>query len=340
MKIEQTRHKQLFFARKFEPIVHGQILNRIDDFLNLTSLPHRQSYWQNVFDHRDTFPKPAEQFPTLVDSLAADYIRSNMVQYRLDKVAETTLFKFEDKLDSFLVLVEVTHLPTGSPARFELRVKMTESEVENRDGLLSLAVGTEFDPKELLFRNFLNNFGQESNLSARLEFGDGRADVFELAWFNPLGHLVATNRIKVNETSRVENLVPGLTKPLQPGCWSVVCVHHNKLLHKHRFLILPAEVVLPTPPPREEMRGGNVNSDQRARLARHGDLSATEQERVRAGLEDLQAGRGRSNWLTEHLRQFYAVVAACSLHPAERDQFAPPCEQESWSSRFQNLAYP
>jgi len=338
VKIEQTRHKQLFFARKFEPIVHGQILNRIDDSLNLTSLPHRQSYWQNVFDYRDTFPKPAEQFSTLVDSLASDYIRANMINYRLVKVVETTLFKFEDQLDSFLILAEVTNLLTGPPSRLELRVKMAENQVENRDGLLSLAVGTEFDPKELLFRNFLNNFGQESNLSARLEFGDGRADVYELAWFNPLGLLVATNRIKVNETNRVENLVPGLSKPLQPGSWSVVCVHQNKLLHSHRFLILPA--VQPSPPAPDENQDGNVNSDQRARLSRHGDLSAPERERVRAGLDDLQAGR-RGDWLTEHLGEFYAVVAACSLDLSQQEPLlAPPCEQQSWSSRFQNLAYP
>jgi protein xylosyltransferase len=53
--LEATQSKQLFFARKFEPIVHQEILNRIDDWLDLPvgqgAEEERHHYWQNIFHH-------------------------------------------------------------------------------------------------------------------------------------------------------------------------------------------------------------------------------------------------------------------------------------------------
>ena len=48
-KIEATRAKQVFFARKFEPIIHSGILNKIDDWLGLTTWPNQTKYWQSVY---------------------------------------------------------------------------------------------------------------------------------------------------------------------------------------------------------------------------------------------------------------------------------------------------
>jgi hypothetical protein len=54
-RLEATESKQLFFARKFEPLIHHEIINRIDDWLGLAigqgGDEERHHYWQNVYHH-------------------------------------------------------------------------------------------------------------------------------------------------------------------------------------------------------------------------------------------------------------------------------------------------
>jgi protein xylosyltransferase len=58
-RLEGTESKQLFFARKFEPLIHQEIINRIDDWLGLTigqgGDDERHHYWQNVYHHLGKF---------------------------------------------------------------------------------------------------------------------------------------------------------------------------------------------------------------------------------------------------------------------------------------------
>ena len=60
-----------------------------------------------------------------------------------------------------------------------------------------LTVGTEFDPKELMFRNYLGVIGQESKPAARIMFSAGEKEVFTVGWIDPSGRLVAKNKLQV-----------------------------------------------------------------------------------------------------------------------------------------------
>ena len=62
-----------------------------------------------------------------------------------------------------------------------------------------ITVGTEFDPKELMFRNYLGIISQESKPAARIEFSAGEKEVFSIGWIDPSGRLVAKNKLQVKQ---------------------------------------------------------------------------------------------------------------------------------------------
>ena len=58
-KLEGTRPRQLFFARKFEPIVHQGVLNKVEEWTKNITIEEshaKHSYWQNVYHAADSKP--------------------------------------------------------------------------------------------------------------------------------------------------------------------------------------------------------------------------------------------------------------------------------------------
>ena len=64
-----------------------------------------------------------------------------------------------------------------------------------------ITVGTDFDPKELMFRNYLGIISQDSKPAARIVFSAGEKEVFSIGWIDPSGRLVAKNKLQVIEPS-------------------------------------------------------------------------------------------------------------------------------------------
>ncbi|XP_008483938.1 xylosyltransferase oxt [Diaphorina citri] len=80
-RLVATKGKQLYFARKFEPVVNQDIVNRLDQWLygaypaNLSGL---QSYWENIYHHSDLSPPPDDALVSLGTSLARINVRFNL----------------------------------------------------------------------------------------------------------------------------------------------------------------------------------------------------------------------------------------------------------------------
>ena len=67
-----------------------------------------------------------------------------------------------------------------------------------------ITVGTEFDPKELMFRNYLGLINQDSKPAARVTFSAGeQKEVFTIGWLDPSGRLVAKNKLQVTIPSSI-----------------------------------------------------------------------------------------------------------------------------------------
>ena len=152
---------------------------RVDDWLNITrgnALGQRGHYWQNVFDQRDSYPVQPSQFYDLINTLCTSYTKTQLGgQFEFNRTLEVTLYKVNDSLDSLLVLALVKSLSTDLTSRFELKVELIEDSTPLSDTsrIKSMSVGTDFDPKELIFRNFLKVYGPRSEVGLRVEFTDG-----------------------------------------------------------------------------------------------------------------------------------------------------------------------
>merc|ERR1719370_2470361 len=58
-KLEGTRPRQIFFARKFEPIVHQGIITKVEEWsknITIEESHSKNAYWQNVFHAADSKP--------------------------------------------------------------------------------------------------------------------------------------------------------------------------------------------------------------------------------------------------------------------------------------------
>ena len=81
--------------------------------------------------------------------------------------------------------------------RYEQKLHIANSHSSRFTGL---TVGTDFDPKELMFRNYLGLITQESKIAARITFSEGQKDekeVYTIGWLDPSGRLVGKNKLQV-----------------------------------------------------------------------------------------------------------------------------------------------
>lgn len=331
-KIVGTRPKQLFFARKFEGIVDSSLFGRIDEWVGLPQRTREDQFWQSAFHHEDSYPAQDEEFVLLTNFLCEYYLgsKTELSNYKFSKVLEVNIYKYKDRIEGFLLRFQTLNF--NKLNIFEIKVdfveeKYTDSRLQVLQGL---SVGTNFDPKELLFRNYLRVIGQKSAPSLRYQVGPGPTPVsLRFGWFDPLGQLQAVHELAINTTETVENIAPDLRRPLLPGCWTLVATSQSKLIHSHSFLVLPGpewiEPVKYSPVDDVIMLSLFVPKD--SRLA------------MEEGLMALRSG-DQVGWLTRHVPRFYQISSSCAV---EASLVSGPggikdCSDTDWSSDKQNLS--
>ena len=150
-------------------------------------------------------------------------------------------YAFNNEYSATLVLLEL-ETETGITS-VELKISPTphvQLSQELQPRVQSIAVGSSFDPKELIFRNYLNLLTSSCKIAVRIQYSEGRkGESLQFGWFDPRLNLIATNKLILNETSGVESVVPKLTSPLSPGVWTVIGVFNEQMFYKEKFLILP-----------------------------------------------------------------------------------------------------
>ena len=98
--------------------------------------------------------------------------------------------------------------------KLELMLKQRRKQRKNlshSSRYTAMSVGTDFDLKELLFRNYLGLVSQDSRPQVRVTFREGEGQTFWFGWLDPRGRLVAANKLQVRIGSHpefVEELYP------------------------------------------------------------------------------------------------------------------------------------
>ena len=100
-------------------------------------------------------------------------------------------------------------------------------------------VGTDWDAKERLFRNFGGLLGPMDEPVGMQKWGKGPNVTVTVIWVDPVNIIAATYDILIESTAEFTHYKPPLNLPLRPGVWTVKILHHWVPVAETRFLVAP-----------------------------------------------------------------------------------------------------
>ncbi|ESO83913.1 hypothetical protein LOTGIDRAFT_108419, partial [Lottia gigantea] len=352
-KLMNYEDKAVFFARKFEAVVNQEIINSLDVYLfgdfkqDMTAL---SNYWQNEHHYLDKNTKTKDAYLTGYYSLMRLGLRilseqSPSCQYRPIKVLEANLFYESDHFHGLLVLYQVEDIRTGKTLNMETHMHpKTHYSVLNPIGnigrLSTLDVGTNFDPKELIFRNYASLIGPYDEPVLRHVWGPGDEFVISIAWIDPTNVIAASYDVKIPAASHIGNQNPSLKNPLRPGVWTVRLMENLKLVAETKFLIFPLQFyqakVITTSDIHQAHRGpeGFYAKKDFSELRSVLKVPKDEGLEMEALTNARRVGRDLEKWIDELSPLFWQVQKTCSIEGVSKS--CPQvewCRTSSWSSR-------
>lgn len=82
-RLQATEQKQLFFGRKFEPVVNQKVILLLEEWLfgpHPVGFPNVNSYWQSLYNFRDKNPPHNSALVAVATSLIRINSKSNAMQ--------------------------------------------------------------------------------------------------------------------------------------------------------------------------------------------------------------------------------------------------------------------
>lgn len=104
---------------------------------------------------------------------------------------------------------------------------------------LRFQVGTEWDAKERLFRNFGCLLGPMDEPVGMQKWAKGPNVTVTVVWVDPVNIIAATYDILIESTAEFTHYKPPLNLPLRPGVWTVKILHHWLPVAESKFLVAP-----------------------------------------------------------------------------------------------------
>ncbi|XP_033827797.1 xylosyltransferase 1 [Periophthalmus magnuspinnatus] len=256
----QQTVRPTFFARKFEASVNQEIVNQLDSYL-FGPLPHGtpalNSYWENIYDEPDGVATLSDtqltyyhSFSRLGLSRAASSLQGNPNDHScryfpMGHPISVHLYFQEDQFQGYLVRHHATNLATSKLETMETWValkknfKMTLPPSSTFSRLQFAEVGTEWDAKERMFRNFGGLMGPMDETVGMQKWNKGPNVTVTVVWIDPTNVIAATYDILIDASAEYTHYRPPLKQPLRPGVWNVRILHHWSPVAELRFLIAP-----------------------------------------------------------------------------------------------------
>lgn len=348
-----TESKQLFFARKFEPIVDQAVILHLEEWLvgpYPDDYPNLHSYWQSVYHSRDKSPKVDEAIITVASSLVCHHSNIN---YTVKSIKEVTTYMDRDQYKGFLVHHEVMHI-TNSEKVVEMELLARPQQFARVSRSASLAkrikaieVSTEYDQKEQILRNFAKIMGpnSEPTLLLRLAEINSEPNIFTarnynltILWINPAGYLSDISDIQIDASSASQTISfakSNLKPPLLPGVWSAKIVNRHSLIAQCNFLIIPK--IRGDPNVTNEVQWSNAHSHADEHQAKNWHMflpaakdieNMKEQALVHANLIDDE----RIIWISDLINKYFVIKDTCLVRRSDDMPNIKLCNETKWSS--------
>ncbi|KAJ8001825.1 hypothetical protein DPEC_G00173440 [Dallia pectoralis] len=261
-RFQQTA-RPTFFARKFEASVNQEIVNQLDGYLfgpYPRGTPGLQAYWESAFDETDGVATLSDTqlthyhaFARLGLARAASSLQGNPKDnscryFPMGHPVAVHLYFQSDQFQGYLVKHHATNLATSKLETLETWVMpktsyKVASPPSSFTRLQVAEVGTEWDAKERIFRNFGGLMGPLDETVGMQRWSKGSNVTVTVVWIDPTNVIAATYDILIDAGAEYTHYRPPLNQPLRPGLWVVRLLHLWVPVAETRFLITPQAYV-------------------------------------------------------------------------------------------------
>lgn len=200
-----------------------------------------------------------------------------------------------------------------------------------------LQVGTDFDLKELIFRNYGQIIGPYSDLVLRHEWGPGQEFTVSVAWIDPANVIAASYEVTIPDSGKVGNHKPQLTSPLRPGVWMVKLMYKWEVTIEMKFLVVPLSFINHTPISQNDAfyshKGPEAFYSSRdfSELSDYLQVNSTVMHIEAAHERSKYTGHLLDNWIDDLVGLFWSTEGVCAVDNSICD--LGECRSNLWSSR-------
>ncbi|CAH2981318.1 unnamed protein product [Chilo suppressalis] len=330
-RIQNTQDRQLFFARKFEPIINQEIITRVEQFIGYddhTMIKNYQAYWQSIYNINDLTASSDDLLLTHAGSIIrhnTKILREELCMVEPFEVIEINLYNFADVYKGNLILHRVM-LNDGAEILIETWYKPKkhfEINFENRygDSVKIFKVSSDYDQKEVIFRNFANILGPLSEPNLLYQFSsdvDSKSNNLTVIWLDPSGLIAEVNILHLEENNLTNFIKPSLKVPLLPGVWKVGLFDRSNLVVSTKFLITPLEYFSGKEITQQEVsiiHSGSQNSYKKYTYVKplsfvpNTEESALLQKIVQANIKRVK--NDLKEWIDNLTSSFYTILGSC-----------------------------
>lgn len=258
-RLQATEQKQLFFGRKFEPVINQLVILQLEEWL-FGPYPHGyenlNSYWQSTYHHKDKSPPPNQALLTVANILTRINSKSNAAQqfYEPLNILEITDFFELDTYKGILIRHEArinanltVELETWCrPSHHHAQVSKTNKLSKK---IMQLDVSSDFDQKEMTSRNFARVLSVSAEpvlilkLSGTTHVENENSTVnLTILWLDPTDKVKEAAELVIEDVkvTSVNFAKSNLQQPLASGAWTVKILHKKSLIGLTKFFVTPS----------------------------------------------------------------------------------------------------
>uniref|UniRef100_A0A672YQG1 Xylosyltransferase 2 n=1 Tax=Sphaeramia orbicularis TaxID=375764 RepID=A0A672YQG1_9TELE len=353
IRIQQLT-RPTFFARKFESTVNQEAIDILDTHLYGQYAPGTvaiKAYWESLFEQLDGVGSLSDVALTAYSSFFRLGLKnlvttqSSIEACRFEPVGyplSVHLYFYDDRFQGYLVHQEVQNV--GSKVREKLEMwavpqatLVLENNLKEFERLKNLEIGTEWDPKERLFRNFGGVIGPLDEPLAVQKWARGPNLTATIVWIDPALVVAASYDISVDVDAEYTQYKPPLQHPLRPGAWTVRVLKQWERIAEVHFLVMPLTFKDKEPLRKEDswlLAGppGNLYLEQSfQQLSSVLKLPPQEPAMHEAQRNAQLVGRPLEAWLDNGIAAFWVIGDLCSTQTSSCPALGP-CSKTSWSS--------
>ncbi|KAL7979173.1 hypothetical protein Chor_015197, partial [Crotalus horridus] len=353
---EQTA-RPTFFARKFEAVVNQEVISQLDYYLygNYPSgTPGLRSYWENVYDEPDGIHSISDVALTLYHSFSRLGLKKAEMSFHMDgenscryypvgHPVSVHLYFLADHFQGFLIKHHTTNLAASKLETLETwvipkKVFKIASPPSDFGRLQFLEVGTDWDAKERIFRNFGGLISPTDEPVGMQKWAKGPNVTVTVIWVDPINVIAATYDILIDSNAEFTHYKPPLNLPLRPGVWTVKILHHWVPVAETKFLVSPLTFLnkqairqeeaakLHSGPPKNSYM---EQSFQGLNPVLNIPVSAGQVEQLKKNA--LLTGSKLESWVDSLVGSTWSAVDVCTTGPTSCPVMQA-CSQTSWSS--------